>query len=90
MINEALARKYFAGEDPIGRRFGVAGPETIGQIEIVGIAKDAKYFELRGEMPPTVYLPYFQDTAGSADFAACTTGDGEALWLVALGIGIAR
>ncbi len=75
VINEALARKYFANEDPIGRRFGVDDPETSGQMEIVGIARDAKYFELRGEMPPTVYRPYFQDTAGSAYFTVRTTGD---------------
>ncbi|MCW5558257.1 MAG: FtsX-like permease family protein, partial [Verrucomicrobiae bacterium] len=48
--------------------------------EIVGIARDAKYFELRGEMPPTVYLPYFQDnTAGSAYFTVRTTGDPAAM-----------
>jgi predicted permease len=77
VINEALAREYFANEDPIGRRFGVDGPER--QVEIVGIAQDAKYFELRGEMPPTVYLPYFQDTAGSAYFAVRMTGDPAAM-----------
>ena len=46
---------------------------------VVGIAKDAKYFELRGEMPPTVYLPYFQALAGSACFAVRTTGEPASL-----------
>ena len=79
VINEALARKYFAQEDPIGRRIELGGSETSGQIEIVGLAKDAKYFDLRGEMPPTVYLPYFQAPAGSAYFAVRTIGDPNAM-----------
>jgi predicted permease len=72
IINEALARKYFGQEDPLGRRIGV-GPEK--QVEIVGIARDSKYFELRGAMPPTVYLPYFQEPAGSAYFTVRTIGE---------------
>ncbi|HYV29875.1 MAG TPA: ABC transporter permease, partial [Candidatus Binatia bacterium] len=79
VINQALARRYFGNEDPIGQRFGLGGSEASGQIEIVGIAKDAKYFELRGEMPPTVYLPYFQALAESACFAVRTTGEPASL-----------
>jgi len=79
VINQALARKYFGNDDPLGRRFGVGGPENSGEIEIVGIARNAKYFELRGEMPPTVYLPYFQAPAGGACFAVRTTGNPAAL-----------
>jgi predicted permease len=79
IINEALARKYFAQEDPIGRRISLGGSETSGQIEIIGLAKDAKYFDLRGEMPPTVYLPYFQAPAGSAYFAVRTTDEPTAM-----------
>ena len=75
VINQALASRYFGNKDPIGRRFGLNGPETSGQIEIVGIAKDAKYFQLRGEMPPTVYIPFFQESPGEANFAVRTTGD---------------
>src|SRR5262249_51678908 len=74
VINQALARRYFGDEDPIGRRIGLDD-----QIEIVGVAQDAKYFELRGEAPPTVYLPYFQAPAGSADFTVRTTSEPTAM-----------
>jgi predicted permease len=79
VINQALARRYFGNKDPIGQRFGLGGSETSGQIEIVGIAKDAKYFEVRGEMPPTIYIPFFQDSPAEANFAVRTAGDPAAL-----------
>jgi predicted permease len=60
VINETFARYYFGDENPIGRRFG-GGPETSGQIEIVGVAKDAKYTSLREPAPRTHYIPYRQD-----------------------------
>jgi predicted permease len=79
VINQALANKYFANEDPIGRRLFVGGADDGVEIEIIGVAGNAKYFELRGEMPPTVYLPYFQDPSGAAYFAARTIGDPASL-----------
>ena len=59
VINETFARYYFGEENPIGRRFGL-GPETSGQIEIVGVVKDAKYESLREPALRTYYVPYFQ------------------------------
>jgi predicted permease len=44
VVNEAFARKFFRNEDPIGRHFGQFGPGTARQYEIVGIARDARYF----------------------------------------------
>jgi predicted permease len=60
VINETFARYYFGGENPIGRRFG-GDPETSGQIEIVGVVKDAKYSSLREPALRTFYTPHFQD-----------------------------
>src|SRR5262249_6910453 len=59
VINETFARYYFVEENPIGRRFGLS-PETSGQIEIVGVVKDAKYESLREPALRTYYVPYFQ------------------------------
>jgi predicted permease len=59
VINETFARYYFGGENPIGRRFGT-DPDTSGQIEIVGVVKDAKYVSLREPALRTYYVPYFQ------------------------------
>ena len=65
MINEAAAKKYFPNENPIGQRFG-SSLETTGQLEIVGVLRDAKYDSVRDAAPPTMYVPYLQTRAGSA------------------------
>src|SRR5262245_51663432 len=80
VVNQAFARKYFGGEDPLGKRIGLDSVKNNGQLEIVGIAQDAKYFELRGDMPPTVYLPYFQEPASDAYFTVRTTGEPTAMF----------
>jgi len=80
VVNQAFARKYFGGEDPLGKRIGLDSVKNNGQLEIVGIAQDAKYFDLRGDMPPTVYLPYFQEPASDAYFTVRTTGEPTAMF----------
>ena len=73
VINEAGARKFFPGENPIGRHFG-SSPETSGQIEIVGVLRDAKYDSVRNAAPATMYVPFRQTRLGSAVFEVRTAG----------------
>ena len=74
IINEAAARLYFPNESPLGRRFGRTSTES-GQIEIVGILRDAKYNNVREAVPPTMYTPYQQGYSGSVTFEVRTAGD---------------
>ena len=53
IVNETVARKHFAGADPIGRFIEIAGDK---HVEIVGIIADTKYRALREPVPNTVYL----------------------------------
>ncbi len=56
IINETLARRFFAGEDPIGRRlFPGSNARTI-----VGVASDTRHRGLDQEVQPEVYIPYLQ------------------------------
>jgi predicted permease len=71
VINEAFARKFFRGEDPIGKHFGPK-PEANREFEIVGIAKDARFVADRPDRPigPFFFLPeaqadYSQHNVGS-------------------------
>jgi len=77
VINQTMARKHFGDENPIGKRFGFDSPAHSRDIEIVGVARDAKYSSLRMEVPNTVYLPYLQDPqgVGQMNFAIRTTAD---------------
>ena len=71
VINEAAVRKYFANQNPIGQKFG-SSLETTGELEIVGVLRDAKYSSVRDTAPPTMYVPYFQTRTGSAVFEVRT------------------
>lgn len=62
IVNESFARRYFPGESPLGKRFfRVDGGATLVAQDIIGIAGDAKYTNLREPAPPTVYDPYRPD-----------------------------
>jgi predicted permease len=60
VINEAFARAYFPGEDPLGRRVNGA--------EVVGVAADTLYGALREPAPPALFVPAFQQDAGAFSF----------------------
>ena len=62
VINQAMARRYFAGSNPIGRTMTIpAGPPIWRRpIEIVGIVRDSKYNNLREDAKPLFYVPIEQ------------------------------
>ena len=75
VINSAAARKYFPGENPIGRRYG-SSPEENATVEVVGVVRDAKYNSVRDDAPPTMYVPYRQTrAAGGVLLEVRTAGD---------------
>jgi predicted permease len=51
VINEAFAKKFFRGENPMGRHFGQHGTGTEREYEIVGIAEDARYLNFGYDKP---------------------------------------
>jgi ABC-type antimicrobial peptide transport system permease subunit len=64
VINEAFARKFFRNEDPIGKHFG-QNPQAGGEIEVVGVAKDARYLTYRLDQPSG---PFFFLAEAQADY----------------------
>ncbi len=67
IINEAMARFYFGNNSAIGRRLSFIDPGG-GEIEIVGVAGNAKYGNLRESTPRMLYLPYLQAPGGGLHF----------------------
>lgn len=59
VINEALARQFFAGRDPIGRWIRTGG-EGNAQLRVVGVVPDVRHQGLDAAAAPTVYLPHRQ------------------------------
>jgi predicted permease len=78
IINETMARQYWPGQDPIGKRIRYDINNT--WIDVIGVAKDAKYLTL-GEPPqPWLYLPALQhpndnNAARGFTLLARTAGD---------------
>jgi putative ABC transport system permease protein len=70
MVNEKLARHFFPGRNPVGRRLW--WPDAEGgadrMFEIVGVVRDTKTQDFFAEPPPTVYFSYPQHSypSGSA------------------------
>jgi predicted permease len=61
IVNAKFAKKYFGNADPIGRHLGMGNdPGTKTDIEIVGVAGDTKYEDMRTPVPEEVYLPHVQ------------------------------
>jgi putative ABC transport system permease protein len=58
VINETLARKYFSGEDPIGKRLTVNMTDSPVPTEIIGVVGDVKHMSLDSETKPMVYWPH--------------------------------
>jgi putative ABC transport system permease protein len=61
VVNEAAARRYFPGEDPVGRRIAWArSPERVW-ITVVGIVGDVRAQELAADEVPALYTPLAQE-----------------------------
>jgi predicted permease len=57
VISEAMAKQFFGGVDPIGKRFGYGTPPDI---EVIGLVRDAKIDGLRRSVPNIAYYPLAQ------------------------------
>jgi predicted permease len=78
VVNETLARRWFGGDDALGRRirlYAENGPEA----QIVGIARDGKYEDLYEPPSPYVYIPYAQDFQARMTLFVWTAGDPAAM-----------
>ena len=65
VINKTLAQQYFGNSSPLGQHFGWGDPakESVKyDIEIVGVANDAKYGKLREKTRPLIYFPTYGGT----------------------------
>jgi predicted permease len=60
VVNQALARRFFPRENPVGQIFEADSEDANGPIQIIGVAADTRYADLRAETPPIFYIPYQQ------------------------------
>ncbi len=75
IVNEAFLQKFNVGRDTLGRRMYRAGRGTSFDIEIVGVAADSVYDEVKGKAQALVLLPSRQDPdVAGAHFYVRTSG----------------
>ena len=73
VVNEAFARRYWPGVDPMGKHV-LRGDD---ELEVVGIAKDGKYVTLGEDPRPYVYYPHRQHYTGRVTLLVRTDGAPE-------------
>jgi putative ABC transport system permease protein len=85
VINEALARKYFVGRDPLGKRLRMSSPTTRPWATIVGIVGDVRHNGVETLVKEKFYIPVSQfdrvgrgDLVRSMNLVVKTTGDPRA------------
>ncbi len=67
IVNETFAKKFNLGKDAVGKRMSQGG-DTLN-IEIIGLAKDSKYSDVKAKIPPVFFLANRQDsTVGSLSY----------------------
>jgi putative ABC transport system permease protein len=72
IINDTMARTFFAGTNPLGQRIALNG-EKDKWMEIVGVTADVKQFGLEMENRPNFYQPYRQKDVSFMTLAIRTT-----------------
>jgi predicted lysophospholipase L1 biosynthesis ABC-type transport system permease subunit len=71
-----MAHMFFPDSSPIGHRFGFGDdPSHSGDIEIVGVVKNAKYVALQEDPEAAAYLPYSQHVQYFGNFEARYSGE---------------
>jgi predicted permease len=88
VVNEAFARKFGLGANPVGKRMAARTGEGIPlDIEIVGLVRDAKYSSVKEVVPPVFFTPHRQrPDVGAMHFYVRTDGDPSAMLRVAAGV----
>ena len=75
VINEAMARKFFPNEEPLGRRLNFGGDAKEGLWEVVGVVGDVRHEGLDEVPEPEVYVAHAKSPTRSMTVVLRTAGD---------------
>jgi putative ABC transport system permease protein len=79
IINESMARRFWPGQDPLGRRFEIGPQDTAKWMTIIGVVKDVRNQRLDFEVGYSTYQPFAQQPRTRMEFALRTSGNPETL-----------
>ena len=60
VVSESMVQRFFPNGSPLGKRFGINGPDSRDEIEVIGVVKDAKYGTLTEKVRPMAFYPHSQ------------------------------
>jgi putative ABC transport system permease protein len=95
IVNRELARRYFPGEDPIGKEIAVNAPPELApaglfppdyrpqRATVVGVADDVRYAALNRAPGPLVYMTYAQGAEGSSSMFLAVRAESDPVALIA-------
>jgi putative ABC transport system permease protein len=75
VINETMSRRYFPGEDPVGKRLNLGNPDKTPWWTVIGVVRDARTEGLDKEPYPQMYVPAAQYPSRAGTFMVRTSGD---------------
>src|SRR5438067_8086422 len=79
IINQSMARKFFPGENPIGKQLMYVSSAPGSPLEIVGILEDMKEGPLDEAVPPVLYIPFLQEMQNNFTLVVRTAQSEESL-----------
>jgi predicted permease len=81
LINQAMARTFWPGDDPVGRRFRRQADGQPEWFTVVGVVADFRHYVGNGDeaIAPAAYVPYGFEPAASTGITVRTAGDPAAL-----------
>jgi len=94
IVNRELARRYFKGQDPLGKEISVNPPRELVPLDtvppdyrpqratVVGIADDVRYGALDRAPGPLVYVPYAQGAEGYLSMFLTVRAESDPLALI--------
>jgi putative ABC transport system permease protein len=76
IVNEAFAKTFFPGTDPLGRHMKFGAGTTPLNMEIVAVVKNSHHSTVKEEIQPFVYIPYSQEKdVGALSYYVRTSQD---------------
>jgi predicted permease len=77
VVNQSMARYYWPGQDPVGKRFQLDGAKN--SLEVVGVVRDVHQHSLGDKPRPAFFVPYAQDPWASVTIIVRTISTPESL-----------
>ena len=79
MINEAMARRYWPTENPIGEQVALVDAVSSRKLQVVGIVGDVTQFGLGVSPEPEMYVSYFQEPRRFMNVVVRSSADPDVL-----------